>query len=317
MADDTTQTADTTSQTTTADTTQQQGDTTATQTTDTTQTTTTADTTADKTSTDTATQTTTEAKGYWPEDWRQRAVADSGLTGEEADKALKHLERFTTPADLAKSNREKDKLISSGKLKAPLPENPTPEQITAWRKDNNIPEASTAYLENLPKGLVIGDDDKPFFEKIAAKLHDSNIPVAAAHAVFGEYFAQQDELIKQQDELISEKRKETEDVLRAEWGGEYRMRQTQIANWAETIDPSLKQIVLDTTAANPKFAKLFAEMANTLNPASVILPATGFTAIDDEVAALKKTASERDFTKAERERFTKLVAQQQRVKKQG
>ena len=82
----------------------------------------------------------------WPDDWREQlAAGDEGL--------LKQLKRYASPANYAKAGFEAQQRLRAGQAKEPLPENPTPEQITAWRKDNGIPEAPDGYkIEVIQKG---------------------------------------------------------------------------------------------------------------------------------------------------------------------
>ncbi len=96
----------------------------------------------------------------WPENWR-----DEMAGGDEKER--KRLERFASPADVYKSNRELEKKLSTGKFKVDLPENPTEEQIAAYRKDMGIPEDGK-YDTEIGGGFVWSDDDKPaldFFAK--------------------------------------------------------------------------------------------------------------------------------------------------------
>jgi len=72
----------------------------------------------------------------WRDDWRQQ------MAGEDA-KALKQLERYNSPADVATALRAAQLKISSGELKSTLPGGATEQQVAAWRAENGIPTEPT------------------------------------------------------------------------------------------------------------------------------------------------------------------------------
>src|SRR5262245_1748274 len=75
-----------------------------------------------------------EKKGYWPDGWQAR------LAGDDPD-ALKQIGRYASPEEIWKKAKSLERRLSSGELKAVLPKDPKPEDVSAWRKDNGIPES--------------------------------------------------------------------------------------------------------------------------------------------------------------------------------
>src|SRR5215467_12925863 len=75
------------------------------------------------------------AKAF-PESWREDLAG-----GDNAFR--KTLDRFDSPAALAKAYKELTARLSSGDLKAtrPPPGNPTPEQIALWRAEQGLPQS--------------------------------------------------------------------------------------------------------------------------------------------------------------------------------
>ncbi len=62
------------------------------------------------------------------------------------------LDRFDSPAAVAKSYRELEAKVSSGELKAPVKPpaaDAKPEEVAAWRKEQGLPETAQAYVEGL------------------------------------------------------------------------------------------------------------------------------------------------------------------------
>lgn len=111
--------------------------------------------------------------------------------------------------------------IASGDLTKPLPDNPTAEQLTEYRKAHGIPEKAEGYWDAL-KDVKLDDLDKEIVSPYLPVMHELNLSPAQAAKLIA--FRQQ-EVERQVDERQSADvalRTQTEDELRKEWGGEYR-----------------------------------------------------------------------------------------------
>lgn len=231
------------------------------------------------------------AVGIWPADWRQQLAGD--------DKAfLAQLERYAAPGDLAKKIREQDKLISSGQIKQPLAKDATPEQVAAWRKENNIPEAPEKYDLSLPKGLVIGEADKPIVDNMVKAMHGGNLTQDQVSGVLAAYYEQEKQFTANQEKEAAENKQRNEDKLRGEWGGEYRGEVNRIENLLSTFSVEAQQAIqfghdnkgmplLDNTA----FLKDLAVMSRALNPVTTLVPSGGGNQMDSvqgEIAMIEK-----------------------------
>lgn len=215
----------------------------------------------------------------WRGDWREKMAGDDA-------KELKRLQRFQSPADVYKAHRELERKMSAGDIKAKLPEKPTDEQLTAWRKENGIPEKPEGYLDNLPKGLVIGDDDKPMLTGYLAEVHGENASPVIVAKTLDWYYRQQEEAIAARSAADVEAWKATEDELRGEWGGEYRLNQNSITAFLDAAggdgDQSIKAMVgaarlPDGTKllGNAAAVRWLAKMASDANPAGFVSPGSG------------------------------------------
>lgn len=134
----------------------------------------------------------------------------------------KQLERFDSPASFASAYREAQKTISEGIKPARLPNGATDEDIAAFRTEHGIPLEAAGYYENMPEGLVLGEDDKPMADTFMDALHSVNAPPEVAHALIGAYtkFAESEQ--DAQSEVDSFQSKEATDELRTTWGADYR-----------------------------------------------------------------------------------------------
>ena len=105
----------------------------------------------------------------FPEDWRDRMAGDDA-------KFRKQLERYQSPESFAKAHRELQAKLSSGEFKsAKLPENPTDEELAAFRKEHNVPEKIEDYLADMPGGVVLGDADRERVNSFLEAMHGQNV----------------------------------------------------------------------------------------------------------------------------------------------
>jgi hypothetical protein len=239
-------------------------------------------------------------------DWRKNVAGGD-------DAAVKMLERFASPADLGKAYREAVKKISSGELAKPLPKDATPEQVAEWRKGNGIPEKPDGYFEKLPNGLVIGAEDKPMFDAVAAKLHSRNVQPEVIHDLAEWYYGMQDDALAKAQKADQEQSVTATDALRQEWGTDYRANINIANSYLDSLGPELKPLVMDATLPdgtrlfnNTDFMKWFVGQAREINPASHIVPAGSeatINSVSGEIAKIEKVMS---TNRAEYNRDTKM-----------
>jgi hypothetical protein len=227
----------------------------------------------------------------WPDDWRQKLAKGD-------DKVLKRLERYASPLDVSNALIAAQNKISSGEVKSVLAKDATPEELTAWRKDNGIPDAPDGYLEGLPQGVVIGDEDKELVKLFAKDMHDRNASPEIVHAAIQSYYKVQEKINAEVAEQDQKTASITEEALRAEMGGAYRPMVTGIRNYLATLPTELSEKLQGARLSDgtPLFANLeavkwFNGIVRELNPASTVVPGAGADAgksIDNELADLTK-----------------------------
>lgn len=237
------------------------------------------------------------AKGYWPEDWRKN------LAGED-EKALKRLERYGSPKDLANALFAAQAKISSGQLKTALPENATPEQLAAWRADNGIPESHDKYDVTIAEGHVWGEADKPLIDSFAKAAHEANMTPAAVKSAlkwYGDLQAKQVEQVQNEDAQF---KKDNVDELRQEWGAEYRMNLRVVDEFFEGLPDGLGEVLLNARdangrqlAANAKVIRWANQMQREANPLATVLPGGGVNsmqAMEGEITKLKTMMADKN-----------------------
>lgn len=241
------------------------------------------------------------APADWPEDWRTR------MGGDDKD-ALKALDRYKSPLDVAKALREAQKKISSGQMKPTLPKDATEEDIAAFRKELGVPEKPDGYLEALPNGLVIGEEDKQIADAFLAAAHAANMPPEFVGTALDWYYKTQETQIAETATADKAFRVASEDELRGEWGGEYRSNLNAVKNFLDAApvvgkdesgaDITLGDLLRGSRAPDgrmlgdhPAFLRWVADMANKENPAGFVAPADGGSqahTVAEEVARLEK-----------------------------
>lgn len=224
----------------------------------------------------------------WSDNWRQELAGDD-------EKLLKRLERMLSPADLAKTIREQDKLISSGKAAKPLPKDATPEQVSEWREANGIPAKPEEYDTKLPDGLVFGEADKPAVDSYLKAMHGVNATPEQVKAGLAAYAQFREAEFQQLQELDSTEREATESVLREEWGGDFKRNINSISGLLDGAPTAVKEKMLGARAGksalmnDPDVVRWLAQTARELNPTATIVPAGGNRegAIDEEIKSIE------------------------------
>ena len=229
--------------------------------------------------------------------WRDQFAGDDEEFG-------KTLERFKTPGDFANSFKEAQSTIRAGghKQAAGLPEGATEEQIAAYREEQGIPAEAAGYLDTLPDGLVVGEEDGEIFGDFLGALHAVNAPPEIAHAAlewYNNFNEQQQEMFADFD---AESYKATEDQLRQDWGADYRANINLIGGLLDkTFGEETKEALLNARAPDgtglfniPEFMDGLAGLARQIDPINAIVPPGGDPqqTLNDEIESLEKYMKE-------------------------
>lgn len=224
-------------------------------------------------------------------DWRE------DFAGED-DKFKSQLDRYATPADFGQSWREQRATISDGKYSKPPGEGSTDDDIKAYREANGIPLESVGYMDNLPEGMVVGDDDKEIMADFMGALHSVNADPAIAHKAIEWY----NKFAEEQQDVIAETdaghHQETEDKLRQEWGSDYRANINLVGALLESsFGAEAKEQLLNGRFQDgrgfmndPGVLAGFADISRKLNPLTQMTPPGGDAqkTLNDEIAELEK-----------------------------
>lgn len=262
----------------------------------------------------------------WGDGWRQQiAGAD--------EKELKILERFADPPTMWRSYRALQQRLSSGELKAnvPFPEKGTDEDKAKWRTEAGIPDKPESYDLKWDDGFVIGEAEKPMVDAFLKTAHAKNLSPAMVKESVRWYFDSQEARVKELTETEAKYRQESEDVLRTEWGQDFRPNIDSVKALIGMAPKELQEQLMFARLADgkpltshPGALKFLAGLARQLNPVTTVIPgadgANLASSIDDELAKINKVMRENrkayNADQKMQERYRELLAAQERLKAQ-
>lgn len=261
----------------------------------------------------------------WPDTWREILSAGD-------QKFLQRLTRFNSPGNFAKSWLAAQQKISSGELIKAKPDGKNEEALNEWRAEAGIPAKPEGYLENVPNGLVIGENDKPLVGAFLADMHTADAPPEFVHKALSWYYANQEKMLEERFNGDRTHRQQGEDELRAEWGPEYRPNLNGVHALFKTHAPAgLLEEFFSARMANgtllgdhPGVLKFFAAVSREVNPHGTVTPIEGKTQIETiatEKEALRKEMADNrsDYWKNETKqaRWRELDEMEQRHKQRA
>jgi len=195
------------------------------------------------------------------------------------DEALgKRLERFANPAAAGKALAEAQNKVREGNLAKPLAADATPEDVAAYREAHGIPKDAREYIDNLPDGLVIGEDDMPMVENLAEFMHDRNAKPEDVHALLGWYNETQEQIALETQNEDLQSTQNADDHFREEWGQDYRANVNILNTFIESELGDAAQDLLGGRDAhghalfnNPAVVSMMLKVARESSPMSAIV----------------------------------------------
>jgi hypothetical protein len=221
-------------------------------------------------------------EAYWPDDWRESYVDNLGLEGEDRDKELKVLGRYTSPSEMIKAGRSAQTKISSGQYKQPLGEDATEAEIQQYREEAGIPEKPEDYKVELSDGRVFGEDQQPIVDEFLKYAHATNMPPEEVNGTLNWYSEIQETAAAQQHEADVQFKDDSVDTLRQEWGSDYRINVNAGEVWLSGLPNGLGEMLAggrmaDGTpiGAHPEFLKLASQIGREQNPYTRVVKGEG------------------------------------------
>jgi len=219
------------------------------------------------------------------------------------DKAYeKMLERYDSPAAVAKGFRELRTKLDSGELKAPakpLAADAKPEEIAAWRKENGLPDDAKAFVSGLklPDGTVLGKQDEPLLASFADVAMKSGWNQDTYNTAVDWYYKAADAAAAQLADNDATFHADTLTELTGEWGKEFKANQNAIGNFVNMFPEEFRtNLLLARTpdgrvlGDHPMFLRAALMLAKDINPAATVLPAAaggGLSSVESRIAEIE------------------------------
>lgn len=230
-------------------------------------------------------------KANWPENWRDQ------LAGGD-DKLKNLLNRYTSPDAFAKAFKELRTAYDSKKPakaeESELPENPTEEQLVAYRKAKGVPDRPEDYEFEVQEGRELNDGEYTIFMDFAKHMHERNIPGSMVKEV-SSWFLDYQEIAEQKSaEMAYQARQQTEETLRAEWGPDYKANVNMMANvlqehlGSQTQELLAKQFTDGSRLGdNEMFIRLMADLSRKVGGSSAEMYTTDVATSGQSLEARK------------------------------
>ena len=232
-------------------------------------------------------------------DWRGAIAGDD-------DKFKSTLERYADPQAFGNAHREAVQKIRSGQMQEPLAADADEEAIKEYRRNNGIPLEPEGYLNDLPDGLVVGEEDKELMIDFLSAIHSQNAPPQVAHAVvewYNNFAEQQQEAIQELDE---QQAREVTDMLRDPeegWGKDFRANMNLVKGMLQSYlgEEAYNQLLNGRFQDgrgffnDPHVLMGMANMARKINDVAPLIEQDPqkMQALEDEIAELEKYMSEK------------------------
>jgi hypothetical protein len=231
----------------------------------------------------------------FPDTWRHDMAA--------GDKAfLKTLDRFDSPAALAKAYKELTTKLSAGELRAVRPPaaDAAPEQVAAWRTAHGLPENAEAYVSGLSlgDGMLTGEANRPLLLSFAEAALAGNWNGEQYSQAVRWYFATQDQLLAERQRADGEFKHAAARALTREWGNDYDVNRNTVVQFCDRhFAQDLKIDLLNARlpdgsllANHPGFNRAILAVARTVDPRGALLPnasGAGISGVESRIAEIE------------------------------
>lgn len=236
------------------------------------------------------------ASGAGGDDWRAR------LSGGD-EKLLGYLGRLPSEKAVVERLKKHEDDLKAGKYLKPLPENATDKEIAEYRAQNGVPEKAEGYLDKLPDGLVVGDDDRPAVNTFIEAMHALHAPRPIVEAALGAYYKLAEQQQADEVDRIAEAKETSILALRDEWGADYKRNLNAVDSFLKTLPEDVAAALSGGTDADgiplansAPVIKWLAAQALEANPLSTVVPGAGAnqaSAVQDEIAKLEAMMQDR------------------------
>jgi len=232
----------------------------------------------------------------WPEDWRERFAGGDG-------KRLARLGRFDGPERIFDSYLELEHRYKSAAIRAPFPEDGDADTQGQWRVEHGVPETPAGYFEELPGGLVVGEEDMPGMMVLATEMHAAHAPFDMVHRAVGAWYKHLETVLGERAKLDERARDAAEEALRETYGaGEARRHLNDLNQWLDGAGAAVRDRLFSARTpdgtplgSDPAVLHWLIEQMREIDPlVTVVGSGAGdpAAALDDEIGGIERVMRE-------------------------
>jgi hypothetical protein len=222
-----------------------------------------------------------------PETWR------NDLAGEDEGR-LNDFNRYTDFSKWVESGFEAKATIRKGELSTGLPDEPSDEQLTAYREANGIPETSDKYELSLEPGVELSEMEKEIMASVQEVAHLKHLPASTLSAITGAWIASKSaqlERMADQDGLDIQR---GESTMRDHWKQDYDKNMGAATSLLAGLPDVERDLLMNgrdgegrPLMSRPYFLQFLAESALKINPMAN-LPGGGSNPVGTADAIIQK-----------------------------
>lgn len=217
------------------------------------------------------------------EDW---AAARERYSKGDA-KVLAKLSRYSSQEAVIDALLAAQTKITSGGLKEPLPDKPTPEQLAAWRTDNGIPTTAGDYEVAIPEGMDLSEEGQANITGLLEAAHGANLTPKQVEATLGYLWKVQGAKLEADRTRDATTLKAATDAMSTEWGSEYGLNKNMIVGILERGGEEVRDGILGARLADgtplgnhPGVLRWLANIAREIDPTPTLTPGSGMSSIE-------------------------------------
>lgn len=202
-------------------------------------------------------------------------------------KVLAKLSRYSSQEAVIDALLAANTKISSGGLKEPLPDKPTPDQLAAWRTDNGIPNAPTDYAVTIPEGMDLSEEGQANITGLLEAAHGANLTAKQVEATLAYMWKVQENSLESTRARDAATLQTATAAMSTEWGSEYGLNKNMIVGILERGGEEVRDGILSARLADgtplgnhPGVLRWLANIAREIDPTPTLTPSSGVSSIE-------------------------------------
>lgn len=130
-----------------------------------------------------------------------------------------------------------------------LPENPTDEQLAAYREANGIP-VDGKYNVQLGEGLKLSESDQAMLSGVLEKAYSNNVPEGAVNEMLTSYFMARDKIMEDMDAQDNVDKQSFQRMSKENWGTDHAANMNRITNQFNMLPQGIREEIANARLPN-------------------------------------------------------------------